>query len=1513
MSGVIVSGSGRVRVSARLIGNDCEFSCVVLDGAKGSGGIPRAILDQLRDCLLQTGIRLDLLSDFTFLNGHYIERFEELAGECVLGVLILDGLGPEELYELGYLRGRGKFILTFGNKNTADADGTVTNPSSAAGEKPTGFAAYSGKEQDHDDARYYCDKFISRHMSDIADSGPEGEAGPGDRPETRIVNDLNRALPGVIDRYVSDSLGDAGSGAEAESLRGLALRISGYFASRSGFGMSDLDEIYEGLVSWESRTGRSAPSRILRCLASLYAGLDSPGAGEDAGRECRMKLVSIYEKILEVEKPRLLAGATAKRLADLLVTRPFAEDAAGDIERAAGLYKEILGFFTKDKYPRESASVRNNLGAALSALCLKTGEPAYARQAVESIAESLSSEIFKNSPSDRALSYRNLGSAYASLAVHENPRENYLKAAEALGIALGIYKSCERHDDIAETCGALGDVYTELAGESGETPCYTQAFSAYDEALRIYSADDFPGEYADIMTRLGDARASLALKLGDPHDYEEALKAYGESLGVYTREGAAAEADTLNVRIGRVYKALGDREADSNNTDKAIEYYDEALLYYPEETARGEHAASGRKLGEAFERLYRESGDETHIRKAIAAYSEALYASGVAGDPGTRDIELALRALYTGLADQLERSGDHEGAAECCKGLLGLLDPLDYPMEYAEAQRRLGDLLAGIPKQYERALNIELAIDSYKEALGFYVEESHADVRNELRGLVGGLLTELTGYEPRDLNKRIGLYQEALEYYPSGPFPYEHALIQKALGGAHSELSFAEEPLENACKAVDYYNKALEYLSLREHRREFASAHYDLGALYARLYDISGDREFLGRSVSAYEKSSAGYTPEESPDEYEAALKGLEVVRGLISETERAMASGDEAPVVDGPEEDEKPKERPVLKLVSEDAHEREEGPAPGSGDEDNEIITLAREVEFDDPEEAAEYFEESLRRISKEEFPAEYASLKLGLGRVYGELGEAAGGANDFRKALKAYEDSLSFYTRENFPVEFAEATSGSAFSWMRLADQTGDIKGYERAAASYNEALRVVTRESSPLEWGGIKENLGNIYRTLAQMKGEAGEYRKAVAEYNEALEVFGPGEHQPEYGRIQKNIGFVYGILAGVEDRTEDYTRALDALTKALTAYGQEDAPAEYAEIHKYMGIAYGSIARKDGVPEYYGKAIDAYAKALSVITFETSPKDYGLIKRNTASAFDSLSKFSDAAQDMISAARSYEEALGYYTCERMPAEYASILSGLGTLYQRLAEKEDASGNCRNAVKCYERLLKVYNIKEYPLEYAATENNLGIIYRTLAEQEEKGKNCKRAVNAYREALRVYNDKEHPVQYGSTKNNLGTAYMTLADVEDKETNCRMARSAFEEALKVRTIQNYPMQFAATQNNLGVVYRMLSEVEDRAKNCKRAINAYETALIIYTIDRFPIQYATTQNNIGGAYTTLAEEEDRSKNCDKASEAYQEALKVFTKNSYPSQHEIVKANLELLCEFSGQRASTAAS
>jgi len=187
-------------------------------------------------------------------------------------------------------------------------------------------------------------------------------------------------------------------------------------------------------------------------------------------------------------------------------------------------------------------------------------------------------------------------------------------------------------------------------------------------------------------------------------------------------------------------------------------------------------------------------------------------------------------------------------------------------------------------------------------------------------------------------------------------------------------------------------------------------------------------------AVRDFEEALAVFTPGEFASEREETAKRLEEARAFLSGGDGAGRGV----------ESEAEKDRPVLKIVKEDEHEGAEVAGPAPGDE-NEIITLADEVEFDDPEEAAAYYEEGLKRASREESPAGYASLKLRLGRAYGEIGAARGAANILRNALRAYEEALAYYTSENFPVEFVQAQRGAASAWEKLAEQTGDVKGYE------------------------------------------------------------------------------------------------------------------------------------------------------------------------------------------------------------------------------------------------------------------------------------------------------------------------------------------------------------------------------------------------------------------------------------------------------------------------------------
>ncbi|HVY55448.1 MAG TPA: hypothetical protein VHC46_06795, partial [Thermodesulfobacteriota bacterium] len=545
MAGGTVSLRESVIRPGRLIGGDSEFTCVVLGGAKGAGGGSPQFIGPLREYLARRGIRVDILSDFSFLNGYYTERFEELARDCVLGVLDLDGAGPEELYQFGFLRGRGKFILALG-KNSAGAW-------EAKGLRSDGGSETHGVPQgEYGAASAYGDKFIMRPLPGPVRTG--WEAFSNENTEAEFLRCLGEELPRIIEGYMEDSLVEAVSGEseDAESLREQALRLSGYFSSREGFGLSELDAVNDSLLTWEERSGRGAPSRLRSCLASLYTRLADSAADEEVKRACTERRVSLYGRVLDREKPGALAGVTAKKLADLLALGSSGEDGQGSLERAVRLYRQALGIFSREVYPREFMSVSNNLGAALNSLYSRTGEPGYAREAAQALEVCLPRGAFINSGSDLALVNVNLGSAYANLALHENPGENYLRAAGALEDALGLFGDPGENATIR---ASLGGIYKILGDMEAEADNPDGAIEFYDRALLHYPDDTARSAHASNGRKLGEAFERLYRKGSDVTDLRKSIAAYTASLSAAADAGDEASGDIAGM-LAALYSEL---------------------------------------------------------------------------------------------------------------------------------------------------------------------------------------------------------------------------------------------------------------------------------------------------------------------------------------------------------------------------------------------------------------------------------------------------------------------------------------------------------------------------------------------------------------------------------------------------------------------------------------------------------------------------------------------------------------------------------------------------------------------------------------------------------------------------------------------------------------------------------------------------------------------------------------------------------------------------------------------
>ncbi|MFI5324366.1 MAG: hypothetical protein ACHQ6U_12760, partial [Thermodesulfobacteriota bacterium] len=478
MLGGTTSGSRRTGKSSGLIGNDSELTCVVLHGARRDTGNIRELLEPLRKYLHEKGIQLNLLSDYSHLNGHYADRFEEFARGCLLGVLILDGMGPDELYQLGFLRGGGKIILTIGARGMSpldkDTDGVREEGSSVS-------AADLEPGRGSDSSRFCCERILNGHLKESIelDSSPDIEE-QGIYSENAIREKLQEALPGIMESYMYDCLRTVeNQGAEeTESLRIIVLRLCECCTSRNGYDFANLDEMCIALDAWESNAGVLVPSRILSCLASLYSGLLETEDDETLIREYSRKCSGIYERILERKESGLFAGLTGKKLADSLVRYAFFVGEKEKIEEATGIYRKVLGLFTADKYPHEFTAVRNNLGVALDTLSRLTGECEHGEAAVSSLIEALSSGRSVISPPECALVAYNLGTAYSNLARHDDRRETLLNALEA-----------------------------------------------FREALLFYTPENFPEEHARLMTKTGDIYQGLALSENDVLAARESINA----------------------------------------------------------------------------------------------------------------------------------------------------------------------------------------------------------------------------------------------------------------------------------------------------------------------------------------------------------------------------------------------------------------------------------------------------------------------------------------------------------------------------------------------------------------------------------------------------------------------------------------------------------------------------------------------------------------------------------------------------------------------------------------------------------------------------------------------------------------------------------------------------------------------------------------------------------------------------------------------------------------------------
>lgn len=202
--------------------------------------------------------------------------------------------------------------------------------------------------------------------------------------------------------------------------------------------------------------------------------------------------------------------------------------------------------------------------------------------------------------------------------------------------------------------------------------------------------------------------------------------------------------------------------------------------------------------------------------------------------------------------------------------------------------------------------------------------------------------------------------------------------------------------------------------------------------------------------------------------------------------------------------------------------------------------------------------FETKLRKLSREQFPLEWAALQNSLGNILSTLGQQRMDVALYESAIAAFNLALEETTQEDFPSEWATAQFNLGTALQALGRQEGDSKLMKASVDAYTDALLVWTREDVPDEWAHTMFQLGASFYTHGKLLKGNRTFQKSVVAFKNALAGFDADNHALALAATHNSRGVVLHNLAESEENAERLEEAIRAYDTALTVCMEQQQP-------------------------------------------------------------------------------------------------------------------------------------------------------------------------------------------------------------------------------------------------------------------------------------------------------------------------------------------------------------------
>ena len=403
------------------------------------------IINCVEESLKENGFKVYLLSDETSPDEHLGKKFEELAEECMLGVIILDGFRPNIIYEYGLLRGKNRQIILLQDKKAFVAVKSFysipESPTEAVIKNKTGLTKTQFKNLKKPPIEYFS------HLSDrlgtktiVVDCAARSDS--PDFPKNKIDKELKKLKPKIVEKYGEQSLKPLEniSPEYFQKFQKIAFETFQYYAEVSSFDVMDIERVINEIQKLEESSGINMPSQIYSTIGFLYKSLAEKTEWKNVDKiiEYFNRAIGMYRRILEFEIDPVLRSDAYGKIGSCYFNISEYRDRKKNSKKAIKEIREALKIYTLKQFPMQYAATQNNLGTAFGELSRIEDKAENSKKAIKAYREALKVYTLKQFPADYAMTQMNLGIALETLGEVEDKAENCKKAIKAYREALKV-------------------------------------------------------------------------------------------------------------------------------------------------------------------------------------------------------------------------------------------------------------------------------------------------------------------------------------------------------------------------------------------------------------------------------------------------------------------------------------------------------------------------------------------------------------------------------------------------------------------------------------------------------------------------------------------------------------------------------------------------------------------------------------------------------------------------------------------------------------------------------------------------------------------------------------------------------------------------------------------------------------------------------------------------------------------------------------------------------------------